>query len=538
MATDAYLDLPVSGGGSGVTSLNSLTGILNIVAGTGISVTPAGSSITIAATGAGTGTVTSVDMTVPAFLAISGNPITTAGTLALTLSGTALPVANGGTSLTTLTNHNVMLGAGTSAPTFVAPSTSGNVLTSDGTTWISQAPAASGITAGTGDVTFSGSGSVATTVAKIAGVAVGTPTGSGNVVFSASPTLTGTITAAAITASGKITSSSATSFTASGSTYTYDMTATTSLFGRVSTAADTGTITLQSNTALNSDTHGGASIKITANDGVATDAGSIDISAYGSGGSTTNQVRINCRVGSNATNTVATFVNGGMLVGSGKAIQLQGAGTFTGGTGLFQNSGINTFLNHGIYCGNSAATAATSAFSRFGFGFSGDLAGATQYGFWNDPGPTAAATTQWSSIYTYVNGKTGTITFTEMNGLFIDQPNILANNTATRMNQIRIFPANVPVAGTITNSASITDNVAYTGTWFINQSGTQASSFGGIVNLVNTTAAWKTAAGNETTGAGTALLGANSPAVTNTAPYVWLKVQSSDGSTVYVPAWK
>jgi hypothetical protein len=35
---------------------------------------------------AGSGTVTSVDMTVPAFLAVSGNPITTAGTLALTLA--------------------------------------------------------------------------------------------------------------------------------------------------------------------------------------------------------------------------------------------------------------------------------------------------------------------------------------------------------------------------------------------------------------------------------------------------------------------
>lgn len=49
------------------------------------------------------------------------------------------------------------------------------------------------ITAGTGDVTFSGSGSVATTVAKIAGVSVGTPTGSGNVVFSASPTMSGAV---------------------------------------------------------------------------------------------------------------------------------------------------------------------------------------------------------------------------------------------------------------------------------------------------------------------------------------------------------
>lgn len=93
---------------------------------------------------AGSGTVTSVAMSVPSFLSVAGSPITTAGTLAVTLSGTALPVANGGTGLTTLTADNVILGAGTSTPTFVAPGTTGNVLTSNGTTWTSSAPAAGG----------------------------------------------------------------------------------------------------------------------------------------------------------------------------------------------------------------------------------------------------------------------------------------------------------------------------------------------------------------------------------------------------------
>ena len=47
--------------------------------------------------GSGGGSVTSVAMTVPSFLSVSGSPITTSGTLAVTLSGTALPIANGGT---------------------------------------------------------------------------------------------------------------------------------------------------------------------------------------------------------------------------------------------------------------------------------------------------------------------------------------------------------------------------------------------------------------------------------------------------------
>jgi hypothetical protein len=84
------------------------------------------------------GTVTSVAASVPAFLSISGSPITTTGTLAISYSGTALPVANGGTGLTTITANNVLLGNGTSALQKVAPGTSTNVLTSDGTTWSSS----------------------------------------------------------------------------------------------------------------------------------------------------------------------------------------------------------------------------------------------------------------------------------------------------------------------------------------------------------------------------------------------------------------
>lgn len=60
------------------------------------------------ASSAGSGTVTSVDMSVPSFLSVSGNPITSSGTLAVTLSGTALPVANGGTGLTGGTSGGIL----------------------------------------------------------------------------------------------------------------------------------------------------------------------------------------------------------------------------------------------------------------------------------------------------------------------------------------------------------------------------------------------------------------------------------------------
>lgn len=58
----------------------------------------------------------------------------------LTLTTDPLPVASGGTGLTTLTAENVILGDGANDVKFVAPGTSGNVLTSNGTTWASSAP--------------------------------------------------------------------------------------------------------------------------------------------------------------------------------------------------------------------------------------------------------------------------------------------------------------------------------------------------------------------------------------------------------------
>lgn len=82
------------------------------------------------------------------------------------LTGT-LTVANGGTGATTLTANNVVLGNGTSAPLFVAPSTSGNVLTSNGTTWQSTAPAAGGPTGGHAQYTTSGTFTIPTGVTAV-----------------------------------------------------------------------------------------------------------------------------------------------------------------------------------------------------------------------------------------------------------------------------------------------------------------------------------------------------------------------------------
>jgi hypothetical protein len=74
----------------------------------------------------------------------ASKPVFTNGSKNLVSTGT-LGVDQGGTGLTTLTANNVILGNGASTPSFVAPGSNGNVLVSDGTTWTSAAPAASGV---------------------------------------------------------------------------------------------------------------------------------------------------------------------------------------------------------------------------------------------------------------------------------------------------------------------------------------------------------------------------------------------------------
>ena len=106
------------------------------------------------------GTVTSISFSGGTTgLGATGSPISTTGTI--TLNGT-LSAANGGTGQTSLTANNVLLGNGTSAVQTVAPGSSGNVLTSNGTTWVSAAPGSGGtvtyvnLSGGTTGLTVSG----------------------------------------------------------------------------------------------------------------------------------------------------------------------------------------------------------------------------------------------------------------------------------------------------------------------------------------------------------------------------------------------
>ena len=147
----------VIGGGAGAAPSTTTTGT-GVVTALGVNTGSAGAFVV---NGGALGSPSSVG-TMPAFTlggtvsgggnqinnVIIGTSTPLAGAFTTVTASTPIGVASGGTSLSTLTANNVILGNGTSAPLFVAPSTSGNVLTSNGTTWQSTTPAASGITAG------------------------------------------------------------------------------------------------------------------------------------------------------------------------------------------------------------------------------------------------------------------------------------------------------------------------------------------------------------------------------------------------------
>jgi hypothetical protein len=100
--------VPITNGGTGATTANDAFNALapSQTGNNGKYLTTDGTNTSWASSGGGSGTVTSVAATVPSFLNVTGSPITTSGTLAIGYSGTALPVANGGTGVTSSSGAN------------------------------------------------------------------------------------------------------------------------------------------------------------------------------------------------------------------------------------------------------------------------------------------------------------------------------------------------------------------------------------------------------------------------------------------------
>lgn len=183
--------LPIANGGSGTTTPA-------LVAGTSVTITGSWPNQTINASSGGGGTVTSVAATVPAFLSVSGSPITSSGTLAVTYSGTALPIANGGTNATTAGAALTSLGA--------YPNTNPSGFTSNtGTvTSVGLSGGSTGLTTSGGPVTTSGTITLAGTLAVSNG-GTGASTLTGYVKGAGTSALTASATIPTSDLSGSIT---------------------------------------------------------------------------------------------------------------------------------------------------------------------------------------------------------------------------------------------------------------------------------------------------------------------------------------------
>jgi hypothetical protein len=148
----------------------------------------AGTVKLLASVSGATGTVSSVAASVPAFLSIAGSPITTSGTLAITYSGTALPIANGGTGTTSTTFANLTTNVTGTLP--VANGGTGQTTYTDGQLLIGNSTGntltKATLTAGSGVTITNGSGGI--TIAA---------TGSGGSVTSVAQSFTGGIVSVA-----------------------------------------------------------------------------------------------------------------------------------------------------------------------------------------------------------------------------------------------------------------------------------------------------------------------------------------------------
>jgi len=182
-----------SGANSDITSLSGLTTPISIAQG-GTGLTSVGANGYVV-TSDGTNFVMAPAPGAGSVLTFSGGTTgltpSTASVGVITLGGT-LNVANGGTGLATLTANNVMLGNGTSSPTFVAPGTNGNILTSNGTTWYSAAAPAGGVTTFSGGTTGLTPNTATAGTITLAGTLAVANGGTGQTTISAARTAIGT----------------------------------------------------------------------------------------------------------------------------------------------------------------------------------------------------------------------------------------------------------------------------------------------------------------------------------------------------------
>ena len=300
----------------GNTTGNTLTKA-TLTAGTGITITNGTGAISIAAIN--NGTVTSVAMSVPSFLSVAGSPITGSGTLAVTLSGTALPVANGGTGGTTQATARSGIGAGTVNSVAGTGTVNGLTLTGTVTTSgsLTLGGTLSGVSlttqvSGTLPIANGGTGSTSTTYCSLSTNVTGTlPVANGGTGVATTPT------------NGQLLIGNGTNYSVATITAGSGVTVTNSAGGiTIAATGSGGTVTSVAGTG----TVNGLTLT-----GTVTASGSLTLGGTLSGVSLTSAVTGTLPIGNGGTGITSTPTNGQLMIGNGTGYT---AATITAGSGV------------------------------------------------------------------------------------------------------------------------------------------------------------------------------------------------------------
>ena len=300
----------------GNTTGNTLTKA-TLTAGTGIAITNGTGAISIAAIN--NGTVTSVAMSVPSFLSVAGSPITGPGTLAVTLSGTALPVANGATGGTSQATARSGIGAGTVNSVAGTGTVNGLTLTGTVTTSgsLTLGGTLSGVSlttqvSGTLRIANGGTGSTSTTYCSLSTNVTGTlPVANGGTGVATTPT------------NGQLLIGNGTNYSVATITAGSGVTVTNSAGGiTIAATGSGGTVTSVAGTG----TVNGLTLT-----GTVTASGSLTLGGTLSGVSLTSAVTGTLPIGNGGTGITSTPTNGQLMIGNGTGYT---AATITAGSGV------------------------------------------------------------------------------------------------------------------------------------------------------------------------------------------------------------